>query len=339
MTIDEDHRRATIKEVAQRAGVSSSTASRALTGTGYVATAVRERVRDAARELGYVVDAGARSLKQQSSRLIGVLVSDLRDFFYADLAAGAGGESRAHGYTMVLITDGRDAAEQLVAAEQFVALRVAGVVATPVGAEVVRFLQRHRIPVVELDRQFAPDDADAVVIDNRGSARAATVALLELGHRRIALLIDETDWTTGRERLAGYREALADAGLQSASELIVPTGWDVEATRRTARELLSGPDRPTAIFAANNLIAEGVWRTAADLGLVVPRDLSVVAFDDAPWMSMVRPGLTAITQDAPRMGAAAVELLIGRLADPGAAPRLVTVPATLTSRGSTAPPR
>src|SRR5690554_4258995 len=123
-----EDRRATIKEVAESAGVSRSTASRALAGNGYVAERVRIRVRESARELGYVVDATARSLKQRSSRTVGVLVSDLRNAFYADLASGAGRECRARGFTMMLIDDSGLPDDELEAAEAFVALRVAGVI-------------------------------------------------------------------------------------------------------------------------------------------------------------------------------------------------------------------
>lgn len=328
--------RVTIKEVAERAGVSRSTASRALAGTGYVAEPVRQRVRKAADDLGYVVDATARSLKQRSSRVIGVVVSDLRNAFYAELAYGAGERARRAGYTMLLMDDGGSADDELEAARAFVASRVAGVVLTPVAGDAVAFLQRQRVPVVEVDRVFG--DADAVVVDNRHAARATTEHLLSLGHRRIALVIDETDWTTGRERRAGFADALEAAGVQPDPGLVVTAGWDAEAAEHVATELLSGADRPTAVFAANNLLAEGVWRAARRLGLEIPDDLSIVAFDDAPWMSMVRPGVTAITQDAAELGRAAVEQLLARIADPDRRPHTVTLPAGFARRESTARP-
>lgn len=328
--------RVTIKEVAERAGVSRSTASRALAGTGYVADAVRQRVRKAADDLGYVVDATARSLKQRSSRVIGVIVSDLRNAFYADLAYGAGERARRAGYTMLLIDDGGSAADELEAARAFVASRVAGVVVTPVAADAVAFLQRQRVPVVEVDRVFG--EADAVVVDNRHAARATTEHLLSLGHRRIALVIDETDWTTGRERRAGFTDAFEAAGVRPDPSLMVTAGWDAEAAEQVAARLLSGPDRPTAIFAANNLLAEGVWRASRAAGFEIPTDLSIVAFDDAPWMSMVRPGVTAITQDAAQLGRTAVEQLLARIADPERTPHTVTLPAGFARRDSTARP-
>jgi len=331
-------RRATIKEVAEAAGVSRSTASRALTGNGYVAEAVRLRVRHAANELGYVVDAMARSLKQQSTRSIGVLVSDLRNEFYANLAAGASRQATKLGYTMMLIDHQGIPDDELAAAEALVALRVAGVVTTPVSPDATNFLLRQRTPVVEVDRRFSDGGCDAVVVDNRSAARAVTRQLLELGHRRIALLIDEDDWTTGRERREGYADALRAARVTEDVKLVVPTGWDVADARDVALDLLSSAERPTAIFAANNVLAEGAWRAAASLSLRIPEDLSLVAFDDVPWMSMVTPGVTAVEQDASAMGRTAVQTLLDRIADPSAGTKTVVLSATVNQRASTAAP-
>ncbi|WP_129337651.1 LacI family DNA-binding transcriptional regulator [Cellulomonas endophytica] len=329
-------RRATIRDVADAATVSRSTASRALTGRGYVAPAVRDRVRRAATALGYVPDAGARNLRQQVSRSVGVLVSDLRNSFYAELAAGVGQQSRRRGYAMMLSDDNGSPERELEAAEAFVALRVAGVVLTPLSAAVSQYLARHGVAVVEVDRQFCPGTCDAVVVDNRGSAERLTQGLLRLGHRRLALVLDETDWTTGRERSAGFTAAVAAAEGREAA--VVGAGWSVEEARAVARELLARPDRPTAVFAANNVLAEGIWRAAEERGLRIPEDLSLVSFDDAAWMSMVRPGVTAVAQDAVALGEAAVAALFDRVEQPGAPARTVTLSSRILERGSTAPP-
>jgi DNA-binding LacI/PurR family transcriptional regulator len=297
---------------------------------------VREKVLSIARELGYVADAMARTLKQQKSRSIGILVTDLRNQFYADLAAGASQQAKASGYTTMLVDDGFSDEDDETIAEAFVALRVGGVVVTPTTAAVPEYLARHRIPVVEVDRQFASRN-DAVVVDNRAGARAATAHLLGLGHRRIALFIDETNWTTGEGRHRGYRDAYAAAGVPVDDGLVVSVGWDVEDSRTRATGMLQREDRPTAVFAANNVLAEGVWRAIADLGLSVPGDVSLVAFDDAPWMSMVTPGVTAVAQDSVELGAVAVRRLLQRLADPEGEPETTVLDVALRVRGSTGP--
>lgn len=331
-------RRPTIREVAEAAGVSRSTASRALTGRGYVAPAVQERVREGARRLGYVPDATARHLRQQASRSIGVLVSDLSNPFYAGLAAGIGQQARKRQYTMMLADDGGSPEVEAEAAEAFVALRVAGVIVTPVSAEISTYLTRQRIPVVEVDRQFALGACDAVIVDNESAARTVTAQLLDLGHRRIALVIDEMHWTTGRNRLAGYRAAFAAAGVPLDDSFVVSAGWDVDAARIAVHKLLSRPEPPTAVFAANNVLAEAVWRAAAELDLSIPEQLSLVSFDDVSWMSLVRPGVTAVAQDAVALGDAAITQLFERIRSPLAPVRTVLLSATVTSRGSTAPP-
>jgi LacI family transcriptional regulator len=331
-------RRATIKDVAEAAQVSRSTVSRALTGRGYVAPAVRDRVRKAARTMGYVPDAMARHLRQQASRSIGVLVSDLRNDFYASLASGVSQQAPERHFTMMLADDNGSPKAEAEAAEAFVELRVAGVIVTPVSADVTTYLAGHHIPVVEVDRQFAPGVCDAVVVDNHSAARDVTADLLRLGHRRIALVIDEMHWTTGRNRLAGYKAAFAEAGVPADDSLVVTAGWDVSGAREGARQLLTLAEPPTAVFAANNVLAEGVWRAAADLGLEIPRDLSLVAFDDVPWMSMVQPGINAVAQDPVAMGQAAVTQLVERINAPTAPVRTVMLSASVRERGSTAPP-
>lgn len=331
-------RRPTLRDVARAAGVSQSTTSRALSGQGYVAAAVRDRVRAAAEELGYVPHVVARGLRQQVSRSIGVLVSDLRNGFYADLAAGVASRAGAHGYTMMLVDDRGSGDDELGAARAFVATRAAGVILTPVSAEVSAYLLAQQVPLVEVDRQFLGGSCDAVLVDHRSVAFRVTEQLLALGHRRIALLMKETEWTTGAARSRGYHDALAAAGVPNDPDPLVAVGGAAGEARSATLELLSRPERPTAVIAADQVRAEGMWRAVVDLGLRVPEDLSVVSFDDAPWMSLVQPGVTAVSQDVVALGSAAVERLLDRIARPEEPPRTVVLAAQICPRGSTAGP-
>lgn len=326
--------RAKLADVAARAGVSRSTASRALTGNGYAAPDVRDRVRQVAEELGYIPDANARSLKAQSMPTVGLLVSDLRNPFYAELAAGAGSVLRKQGYTIVLVDDAGSDVEELAAARTFLAMRVAGVLLTPVSAEATRFVLGQGVPVIEVDRQFCRGECDAVLVDNVAAARALAEHLIGLGHRRITLVIDETVWTTGAGRLKGYRQALESAGVPIREDSVLHCGFDPTAIAEAVERVLSGRPRPTALFAANNLIAEVAWRQINALGLRIPEDVSFVAFDDAPWMSMVEPGVTTVAQPAFELGERAAQLLLSRVASPGR-PRATKVGTTLVERGST----
>lgn len=329
--------RPTLRDVALAAGVSQSTTSRALRDQGYVAAEVRDRVHKAAAKLGYVPDVLARHLRQQVSHSIGVLVSDLRNSFYADLAAGASRAARRAGYSVMLIDDRLRDEEEAEAGEAFASMRVAGVVLTPLSARVSHYLLRRHIPVVEVDRQFADQTCDAVLVDNRMAASKLTGHLIELGHRRIALLVDQKYWTTGRERVRGYELALAKAGIALERDLVVSASGDVDAARETARRLLVRADPPTAVFAADNVLAEGVWRAAADLSLRLPDELSIVSFDEAPWMTMVSPAVTTVRQDGVALGEAAVVRLLDRIATPTAPISTLVFHAEVAVRGSSAP--
>jgi DNA-binding LacI/PurR family transcriptional regulator len=238
---------------------------------------------------------------------------------------------------MMLADDAGSPGVEAEVAETFVAMRVAGVIVTPVSAQIASYLAHHRIPIVEVDRQFSAGACDAVLVDNAGAAQRVTADLIGLGHRRIALVTDEVHWTTGRDRLAGYRAAFGAAGLRPDESLVVSAGWEVDAARIEIHKLLSRAEPPTAVFAANNVLAEAVWRAAAELGLILPERLSLVSFDDVPWMSMVTPGVTAIAQDTVALGEAAVSQLCERIQSPLAPVRTVLLSATVVPRGSTAP--
>lgn len=335
---DESQRRATIKDVAEAAGVSRSTASRALTGSGYVGLGVRERVQTAADALGYVPDDMARHLKQRVSRSVGVLVPDLRNPFFADVAAGISQGARRRGFAMILADGDGTAAGEVEAARRFVALRVAGVLVAPLSERVTGFLGGQRVPVVQVDRHVDGAPMDAVMFDNLAAAREVTEHLIGLGHRRIALVVDDSGGSTTRDRRRGHLDACRSAGLPVDDALVLTCPPDAGATRDRVRALLAGPEAPTAVFAAGVLLAEGAWRAASDLGLRVPRDLSLAAYDDAAWMSLVTPGVTAVRQDAVALGEAALDRLLDRLETPGA-PEVTALAAEVRYRGSTAPPR
>ena len=327
----------TLADIARAAGTSASTASRAISGKGYVSADARARLLDAAERLGYVPNASARTLKQKTSRVVGVVVSDLGNQFYGRLAAAIEQTLREADYQMVLLGDNSEAAEELAGVRTFLAMRAPGVIMTPVGDEATTLLSRHGVAVVEVDRTLASVPCDAVMIDNERGAREATAHLLELGHRRVALLVAATDWTSDAGRLAGYRQAHADAGIAVDPDLVVRVPFHDAAERRIA-ELLEDADRPTAIFAANNLLAEQAWRVLRERDLRLPHDISLVGFDDVPWMEMVSPGITVVAQPTEELGRRAAQLFLRRTADPAALPAVERLEPMLVIRGSTGPP-
>jgi LacI family transcriptional regulator len=332
-------RRATIGDVAKAAGVSPSTASRAMTGRGYAAESVKTRVLDAAARLGYVPDDIARSLKRRTSRLVGVVISDLRNPFYADLAAGIEEVLGAAGYQTVLVNDDGDTGRELAGLRTLLAMRVPGTIVTPLSAAAGALLTGQGVPVVEVDRQMAESQCDAVLVDSAHGAREATAHLLGLGHRRVGFLIDELEWTTGMGRLDGYRKALRDAGVAYDAGLVARAGFGAGKAAAATAELLDREQGLTALFAANNLVAEGVWQELQRRGLRVPADISLVAFDDQPWMTMVAPAVSAVRQPVVRLGATAAELLLARMTgEETGEPRTVWLQPEFIRRDSTRAP-
>lgn len=328
----------TLTDIAREAGTSASTASRALSGRGYVSEEARARLREAAERLGYVPNASARTLKQRTSRVVGVAVSDLGNQFYANLAAGVEQTLREADYQMVLVSDNSDEAQELACARTFLAMRAAGVIITPADRGAAALLSRHGLAVVEVDRRLADVPCDGVVIDNERAAQEATEHLLALGHRRIALLVADTDWTSDAGRLHGYVAAHELAGVPVDERLILPLGFHApDAEVRIAA--LIGAHEPTAVFAANNLLAEHAWQVLRRLGKRLPDDVSLVGFDDVPWMAMVEPGITVVAQPSFELGRRAAQLLLRRTADPLVAPAVEVLQPSLVVRGSTAAPR
>jgi LacI family transcriptional regulator len=324
----------TLADVAREAGTSASTASRALSGRGYVAPDVKKRLLATADRLGYLPNLSARTLKQRTSRVVGVVVSDLGNQFYAALAAGIEQTLREAGYQMLLLGDNSDAGEELTGVRTFLSMRAPGVIMTPASNSAADLLVARGTPVVEVDRRLATASCDAVVIDNERGARHAVEHLLQLRHSRIALLVAKTTWTTDAGRLQGYRAALTRAGVRIERGLIVKIA--THAPDAAARiESMLDRERPTAIFAANNQLAEQAWQLLRTRKLAIPRDVSLVAFDDVPWMGMVQPAITAVAQPTFEMGRRAALLLLRRLEDPTCGRTVEVLEPRLVVRGST----
>lgn len=176
-----------------------------------------------------------------------------------------------------------------------------------------------------------------MVVDQRLAAAKLTEHLVGLGHRPIALLADETCWTTGRDRIRGFELALGQAGIAVEEALTVAAGWRVDEASTAALTMLDTSNRPTAVMAANAVLAESVWRAAAELGLQIPADVSLVSMDEAAWMTLVSPGVTAVRQDGVALGEAAVNRLLERITAPTTPITTLAFRVEVTRRGSCGP--
>jgi len=330
----------TIREVAERAGVSPMTVSRVINRSGYISPATRERVEAAIAELGYMPNALARSLRFKQTHSLALVVTDITNPFFTTIARGVEDVANQRGFSVIFCNTDESEAKQVEYLNVLVRKQVDGVLLVPARStdEPIHFLNRRQVPVVVLDRRVSSCIVDSVRGDSEGGAYALMRLLLELGHRRIALLNGPAEVSTAVDRLAGYRRALADAGLACDERLIFPGQFTLEAGRRMAQEALALSPRPTALFATNNFIAIGAYRALREAGLAVPDDISLVAFDDLPSALMLEPFLTVVSQPAYEMGRRATELLLDRLA--GAAPadcQEIVLPCEVIVRRSTGP--
>ena len=332
----ENGARVTIADVASRAGVSIATVSRVMNERYGVAAPTILRVREVIDELGYESSLVARSLRSQRTNVIGILVSDIEPFS-AELLKGAAGALRGSDYELVIYSglSGREGWERRYLS------RLGGTLADGiilVAPTVVEVNASH--PVVAVDPHLGGSFLPTVDAQNFEGAVAATEHLIELGHRRIGFLGGRADLESARRREAGYRSALEAAGIAFDPDLVQAGGFTEETAAAPAHALLTLTDRPTAIFAANDLSAIQVIRTADGLGIDVPSDLSVVGFDNIPESALTDPPLTTVDQSIQGLGYEAVRLLIELIERPdqhGEAPVHVKLPTELVVRRSTAP--
>lgn len=307
---------ATIHDVARLAAVSVATVSNVLNAARPVATATRERVLKAVAALGYTPHAAARSMRGRGSGLIGLIVADITNPFFTSLVQAVERSANASGYAVLLCNSDEDAAREQQHLQLLRTQRVDGIILAATGhassARAVAIGQL-QAPVVLVDRGSAELGRDAVMLDNRRAALEAVRHIVGFGHRRIAMLSGPATVSTAAERLGGFREALLEGGLAYDERWVRDTGYREERAYDAACDMLRTPDRPTAIFAANNLIAIGVMRAIADLGLHCPEDVSVVSIDDFAWANAFRPRMTTVAQPVAAMGESAMRMLMSRI--------------------------
>lgn len=330
--------RATIRDVAEHAGVSVATVSKVINQRYGVAAETTARVQAVISELGYEASLVAQSLRNHKTNVIGILVADLEPFS-TELLKGAADAIRGSGFELVVYSAGGSTGD-MVGWERRYLSRLSGtlvdgaVLVTPTVVDV-----QHGAPVVAVDPHTGPSDFPTVDADSLRGARLATEYLLGLGHRRIALLAGREDLQSAKLREQGYREALAAADVPFRDSLVRIGGYDAELGKSAAHELLSSPEHPTAVFAANDITAIATIEVAQSLGLRVPEDLSVVGFDNIPESALCTPPLTTVNQPIRTMGERAVELLIRLIRAESVELTHLTLDTELVVRGSTAPVR
>ena len=335
-------RAARLKDVAEAAGVHVATASRALDDRR--STMVRpetvDRVRKAAADLGYRVNRMARGLKMNRSFTIGMLIPDITNPFFPPIVRGAEDALGEAGYTLVLSNTDNDETKERRHLAGMLELQVDGLLLAMARRRdpLVEELRAGPTPVVLVNRTIDRGGVSAVIPDDQAGMTIAVEHLHQLGHRRIGHVAGPSDTSTGARRAAGFAAAMSLLGL-SSTRIAQASAFGEVAGREAARQLFAKRSRPTAIVAANDLIALGVIEAGEEAGLRCPADFSVVGFNDMPFVDRFRPALTTVRIPEYEIGRRAARLLQGRIEQPGLKPETILIAPEPVVRESTAPPR
>ncbi|MBN1535458.1 MAG: LacI family DNA-binding transcriptional regulator [Anaerolineales bacterium] len=308
-----------IKDVAKLAGVSTATVSRVLANKEYIKESTKKKVLHAIEELGYQPSRIARSLRVNSSQIIGLLVSDIQNPFFTTLARAVEDIAFANDYAVFLCNTDEDINKESIYIDLMISERVAGMIITPTSehnSPCKKIIVTHKIPIVVVDRQVFGCDVDTVVLNNQKGAYELITHFIQKGHKRIAAIVGHSEITTGRERYQGYESALKDNKIPIIPELIKFGSPKEDVGYKFTNELLDLEDRPTALFLGNNLLTMGALKAINERGLSVSKDISIAAFDETVWSKLIKPPLTVVTQPTYEMGIKSAELILSRIKDP-----------------------
>jgi LacI family transcriptional regulator len=325
-------RRATLRDVAELAGVSIKTISRVVNGTGPVAETTEHRVRAAIDELGFRPNPAARSLRVGHDDAVGLVIENIADPFMATLTAGIESRIRAAGKLVIITSGGYEPENERAAIESLAHRRVAGMIVTPTSMSHSYLAQGvATVPLVFVDRPPIQFDTDTVLSDNEGGARLAAEHLIAHGHERIAFVGDRIGLFTTSLRYQGFRAALTAAGLPVLAHHVRTDVVDPDSAAAATREMLAGDDPPTAIISANARSSLGVIRGLHE----EPSSMVAhVSFEDFEGAESLSPPVTVVHQDPIAMGRTAADLMLERLDDPSGPPRHIVLPTRLIVRGS-----
>ncbi len=327
-----------LRDVARQAGVSPMTVSRVLNNPGSVRKETRERVEKIIASTGYIPNRLAQGLISQRTGTIGLIIPDVANPFFALVLRAAEMTARREGYRLLVCNTEGDAALERDYIQNLLSHQVDGLIIAPVSDRshtgLLPLMQRN-YPLVLLDRSVHGIDCDLVQGDSAGGAHRLVRHLIGVGHRRIAMILGADDVSTSRERYAGYCEALEAAGLPLERDLVVETTVDLPGGYRAMQQILALGERPSAIFAVNNMTALGAMQALREQGLSVPEAIALVCFDDVEHLAIWAPFMTVVDQPAEAFGAMATQMVLERIGGRATEkPRLVRLPTKLIIRTS-----
>ena len=318
---------ATMKDVAQRAGVSPSTVSHVINETRFVSQQLRDRVLHAMSELNYQPSAVARSLRTKKTQVVALVIPDITNPYFPEVARGVQDVAEENEYSVILCNTDRVRGRELRFLKALRGQWVDGLILNPseVTSGDLQDLQDAQIPVVLIGSQIDHPDLDVVMVDNVQGAYDAVSHLIDLGHRRIGLVGGQRAASSGEQRFQGYIRALADHDIPVDEEIITEGRFTREGGYESMKRLLALQSPPTAVFASSDVMAIGALMAIQEQGLQVPNDVSLVGFDDIAEASTTTPKLTTVSQPKYQTGEVAAQLLFDRVegASPGERQKIV----------------
>jgi len=329
-----------IEDVARAAGVSVATVSRVLNEQGHVLPEKQEKVRKAADELRYQPNLSARNLRKNESRIILILAPNFSNPYYSNVLAGICDVSRNLGYsTLIYNTYDSNALDQTLVSHLFQKNRADGMITLAVNRD-DRWLTQvaGKYPIVQCSEYVEDEPIPHISVDNRSAAKESVSMLVAQGHRRIGIVTSANRYLSSANRMRGYLDALEEAGIAQDESLIAYASADYSfaSGKQAARELLSLPEPPSAIFCVSDILALGVIAAAGKMGLQVPWDLSVTGFDDVDYTTMFHPYLTTVSVPCYDLGRRSMQLLYDQIAQKAGAEREVYLPHKVIVRETTA---
>lgn len=333
----------TLKEVAKKAEVSITTVSRVINDSDKVNVETRERVVKAMRTLGYQPNRVAQRLRgtKGRSKLLGLIIPDIQNQFYSNIVRGIEDVAYGKDYAVILCNSDENPNKERFYLDVLRSESVDGVILPPIQqyGKTIDGMIDSNIPLVCVDRKLAGESIDAVVVNNHKGAYSAVTHLIELGHRRIAIISSSPQFSSFQERQAGYEQALKDHGIDIDEGLI--SQGDPRSSKNAKQltiALLKSEFPPTALFITNNLMTLGALEAINELDLKIPDDISIIGFDDMPWATAISPPLTVVRQPGYEMGRRAAELFFQRITEPDRESVQVMMETKLIFRQSTGPP-
>lgn len=307
-------KRSSIKDVARIAGVSTATVSHVINRTRYVSDSVKQRVYAAMDEVEYYPNLLARSLRNQETRTIGVVIPDISNFYYTGVAEAIERTLKESGYHMVLSNSYDDIQTERTIVQLYNSLQISGLIMVPaIGSQkYLKSLVRDRYPVVFADRRPSEYYGDCVILENTRATNEAIKLLLDRGYRKVALILGDMRLSTTQDRIQGYKEALAEYGVEYDSSLVMEGKFTFDSGYQVVKGILK-KGRADALFFANDSATIGGIKALNEAGVKIPSEMAIISCNDFMWTEIVSPAITVVSQPSSQLGRAAASTLIDRI--------------------------